>query len=141
MQGAACGVTVGEAKSAGRLTTRAIAPPAPDDPCILPPASGYRGLENRLYRIEVHAAGALGVARFKWSRDDGSIVSVVRDIAVSGGQTTLSVNRIGRDQFLRFRVGDWVTVTDDHRELTGEPGEMAHHLLEIGRGRDPAWRG
>jgi len=22
-----------------------------------------------------------------------------------------------------------------------EPGEMAHHLLEIGRGRDPAWRG
>jgi len=125
LQGAACGVPVGETKSAGRLTTRAIAPPAPDDPCILPPASGYRGLENRLYRIEVHSAGALGVARFKWSRDNGSIVSVVRDIAVSGGQTTLSVNRIGRDQFLRFRVGDWVTVTDDHRELTGEPGEMA----------------
>jgi Family of unknown function (DUF6519)/Right handed beta helix region len=125
MQGAACGVPVGEAKSAGRLTTRAIAPPAPDDPCILPPASGYRGLENRLYRIEVHTGGALGIARFKWSRDNGSIVSVVRDIAASGGQTTLSVNRIGRDQFLRFRVGDWVTVTDDHRELTGEPGEMA----------------
>jgi hypothetical protein len=125
MQGAACGVPVGEPKSAGRLTTRAIAPPAPDDPCILPPASGYRGLENRLYRIEVHTGGALGVARFKWSRDNGSIVSVVRDIAVSGGQTTLSVNRIGRDQFLRFRAGDWVTVTDDHRELTGEPGEMA----------------
>ena len=109
----------------GRLTSRAIAPPAPDDPCILPPASGYRGLENRLYRIEIHNGGALGTARFKWSRDNGSIVSAVRDIAVSGTQTTLTVNRIGRDQFLRFRVGDWVTVTDDHRELTGEPGEMA----------------
>jgi hypothetical protein len=125
MDGATCGVPVGEAKSAGRLTSRAVAPPAPDDPCILLPASGYRGLENRLYRIEVHTGGTLGTARFKWSRDNGSIVSVVRDIGVSGGQTTLSVNRIRRDQFLRFRVGDWVTVTDDHRELTGQPGEMA----------------
>ena len=122
---AACGVPVGEPPSAGRLTSRAIAPPAPDDPCILPPASGYRGLENRLYRVEIHNGGPLGTARFKWSRDNGSIVSAVRDIAVSGTQTTLTVNRIGRDQFLRFRVGDWVTVTDDHRELTGEPGEMA----------------
>ncbi len=26
---------------------------------------------------------------------------------------------------MRFRIGDWVTVTDDHRELMGEPGEMA----------------
>ena len=125
MPGAACGVPVGPPQSAGRLTSRAIAPPAPDDPCILPPVSGYRGLENRLYRIEIHDGGALGTARFKWSRDNGSIVSVVRDIAVSGAQTTLTVNRIGRDQFLRFRAGDWVTVSDDHRELMGEPGEMA----------------
>ncbi len=125
MPGAACGVPVGDPPSAGRLTTRAIAPPAPDDPCILPPASGYRGLENRLYRVEIHNGGALGTASFKWSRDNGSIVSAVRDIAVSGTQSTLTVNRIGRDQFLRFNAGDWVTVTDDHRELMGEPGEMA----------------
>ncbi|MFO0992828.1 MAG: DUF6519 domain-containing protein [Hyphomicrobiales bacterium] len=53
---------------AGRLTSRAIAPPAPDDPCILLPASGYRGLENRLYRVEVHSGGALGTARFMVAR-------------------------------------------------------------------------
>ncbi len=122
---AKCGLPVGEPASAGRLTSRAVAPPASDDPCILPPATGYRGLENRLYRVEVHTGGPLGTARFKWSRDNGSIVSVVRDMAVSGAQTTVTVNRIGRDQFLRFRVGDWVTVTDDHRELMGEAGEMA----------------
>jgi Family of unknown function (DUF6519)/Right handed beta helix region len=122
---AKCGLSVGDPPSAGRLTSRAAAPPATDDPCILPPASGYRGLENRLYRVEIHTGGPLGTARFKWSRDNGSIVSVVRDIAVSGTKTTLSVNRIGRDQFMRFRVGDWVTVTDDHRELMGEAGEMA----------------
>lgn len=122
---AACGMPVGDPPSAGRLTSRAIAPPAPDDPCILPPASGYRGLENRLYRIEIHQSGPLGTARFKWSRDNGSIVSAVREIAVSGTQTTLTVNRIGRDAFLRFRAGDWVSVTDDHRELAGESGDMA----------------
>lgn len=122
---AACGADIGEPPSAGRLTTAAIAPPDPDDPCILPPVGGYRGLENRLYRIEVHEGGPLGTASFKWSRDNGSIVSVVRSIAVSGTQTTLAVNRIGRDQFMRFQIGDWVTVTDDHRELMGEPGEMA----------------
>ncbi len=126
--GAVCGMEVGAPPSAGRLTTEAIAPPAPDDPCILPPLAGYRGLENRLYRIEIHTGGPLGAARFKWSRDNGSIVSAVGDIAVAGGQTTLSVNRLGRDQVLRFVVGNWVTVTDDFRELAGEPGEMARIL-------------
>jgi hypothetical protein len=111
--------------SAGRLTTEAIAPPTPDDPCILPPVGGYRGLENRLYRLEVHTAGPLGVARFKWSRDDGSIVSAVNTMAVAGGQTRINVNRLGRDAVLRFHIDDWVTVTDDWRELNGEPGEMA----------------
>ena len=123
--GAVCGMDVGVPPSAGRLSSEAIAPPAPDDPCILPPVAGYRGLENRLYRIEIHTGGPLGTARFKWSRDNGSIVSAVGDIAVAGGQTTLTVNRLGRDQVLRFVVGNWVTVTDDFRELAGEPGEMA----------------
>jgi nitrous oxidase accessory protein NosD len=123
--GAACGQAVGEARSAGRLTTAAIAPPAPDDPCILPPITGYRGLENRLYRVEIHEGGALGAARFKWSRDNGSIVSVVTELVVGGGDSTLTVNRIGRDQVSRFRIDDWVTVTDDHRELMGMAPEPA----------------
>lgn len=122
---AACGMPVGQPASAGRLTTQAIAPAAPDDPCILPPIQGYRGLENRLYRIEIHVGGPLGTARFKWSRDNGSLVAPVSEIAVSGAQTTLTVQRLGRDEVMRFRVGDRVTVTDDHRELNGEPGEMA----------------
>ncbi len=125
VEAARCGLDVGDPPSAGRLTTEAVAPPAPDDPCILPPVSGYRGLENRLYRVEIQDGGALGTARFKWSRDNGSIVSAVTGIAVAGGQTTLTVNRIGRDPVLRLRIDDWVTLTDDHRELMGEPGEMA----------------
>lgn len=126
-QNAQCGVDLAALfpPSAGRLTTEAIAPPTPDDPCILPPIAGYRGLENRLYRLEIHNGGPMGVARFKWSRDNGSIVSAVSAIAVGGGQTRLNVHRLGRDKVLRFRIDDWVTVTDEHRELHGEPGEMA----------------
>lgn len=123
--GAACGMPVGKAASAGRLTTQAIAPPAPDDPCILPPVAGYRGLENRLYRVEIQTPGTLGTAKFKWSRDNATQVAAVTAIAVLGTQTTLTVNRIGRDQVMRFQIGDWVTVTDDARELMDEPGEMA----------------
>ena len=92
-----CGLDVGDPPSAGRLTSRAVAPPAPDDPCILPPVSGYRGLENRLYRVEVHEGGPLGTARFKWSRNNNSIVSPVLSITPGGGQTALEVVRIGRD--------------------------------------------
>lgn len=125
--GAACGIDLDALfpPSGGRLTTSANAPPAPDDPCILPPNSGYRGIENRLYRIEVQTPGVLGTARFKWSRDNGSIMSRVSAIAVAGGKTRVTVNRIGRDAVLRFRINDWVTLTDDHRELNGEAGQMA----------------
>jgi hypothetical protein len=49
-------------------------PPAPPnpDPCALPVAGGYTGLDNRLYRFEVHVGGALFNTLFKWSRDNGS---------------------------------------------------------------------
>jgi hypothetical protein len=123
--GAVCGLPVGAAPSAGRLTSSAIAPPAADDPCLLPPVAGYRGLENRLYRVEIHNGGPMGTARFKWSRDNGSIISAVTAITVAGGQTQLIVNRLGRDAILGFAIGNWVTVTDDYRELAEEPGEMA----------------
>ena len=77
---ARCGMVVGDPPSAGRRTTEAIAPPAPDDPCILPPQGGYRGLENRLYRVEIHEGGPLGTARFKWSRDNASLMVAVERI-------------------------------------------------------------
>jgi hypothetical protein len=110
--------------SGGRLTSRAQVVPPSDDPCVLSPTGGFRGLENRLYRVEIHDPGPLGTARFKWSRDNASVVSVVEDI-IAGPPAQLTVSRIGRDSVLRFRIGDWVEVRDDHREWMGEPGEMA----------------
>lgn len=111
--------------SGGRLSTQANSPPASDDPCIISPSGGYRGLENRLYRVEIHTRGNLTTARFKWSRENASVVSEVTQISTSGSQSTLMVTRIGRDKVLRFQQNDWVEVTDDRREFMGQSGIMA----------------
>jgi hypothetical protein len=111
------------APSAGRLTTQAVAPPASDDPCIISPAGGYRGLENRLYRVEIHTTGPIGGgAKFKWSRDNASIASRVSAIPSA---TRITVQQVGRDQVLRFEIGNFIEITDDFREFQGLTGHMA----------------
>src|SRR5213593_2582946 len=113
------------APSAGRLTTSAIGVAASDDPCIISPSGGFRGLENRLYRVEIHSVGPIGggaPAKFKWSRNNATIASSVSAIPSS---TEIIVQQIGRDQVLRFRIGDWIEITDDFREFQGLAGHMA----------------
>lgn len=110
------------APSAGRLTTAAVGVPVDDDPCTVPPTGGYRGTENRLYRVEVHDHGPLGTVTFKWSRDDASIAFPVTGIDTA--RTKLTVTRVGRDSVARISAGNWVEVTDDWRELNGLPGEL-----------------
>ncbi|QRM54366.1 DUF6519 domain-containing protein [Sinorhizobium sp. BG8] len=122
---AACGTPFGTPASGGRMSVAAIAPPAPEDPCIVPPLTGYRGLENRLYRVEIQTPGPLGTATFTWSRDNASLVTSIGEITTTAGKSSVRVGRIGRDRVARFAIGDWVTVTDDHRELHGEAGNMA----------------
>ena len=114
------------APSAGRLTTSTVAPAPSPDPCVLSPTGGYRGLENRLYRVEVHAAGTVGgvnPARFKWSRDNASVVSSVDSISAPGGPNSLvKLKSLGRDRVLRFKADDWVEILDENLELGGLAG-------------------
>lgn len=111
------------APSGGRLTTSAVPPPASDDPCIISPTGGYRGLENRLYRVEIHAVGPIGGgAKFKWSRNNATIASSVSAIPST---TQVTVQQIGRDRVLRFDIGNWIEITDDFREFQGLAGHMA----------------
>ncbi|HXB69527.1 MAG TPA: DUF6519 domain-containing protein [Candidatus Acidoferrales bacterium] len=112
------------APSAGRLTTSTVPPPASDDPCIIAPTGGYRGLENRLYRVEIHSIGPIGgaaPAKFKWSRNNASVASRVSAIP---SPTDVTVELIGRDQVLRFEIGNWIEITDDFREFQGLAGHM-----------------
>ena len=107
--------------SGGRLGWEAVGTAAPEDPCRIPPGAGYRGLENRLYRVEVHDGGNPGPATFKWSRYNGTVASRVTAIPELD---TLRVDSTGRDDVLRFNAGDWVEIIDDHLELAGAPGHI-----------------
>jgi hypothetical protein len=91
-------------------------------PCCLTSNGGFTGLENQLYRVEIHQAGAAGTATFKWSRDNASVATGVTGIG-SGG-TVLTVQSTGKDSVLRFSPNDWVEITDDWLELNGLPGDL-----------------
>ncbi|HLF28951.1 MAG TPA: DUF6519 domain-containing protein [Anaerolineae bacterium] len=108
------------ALSSGKMVARAQPAPTVNDPCLVPPGAGYRRLENQLYRVEVHRAGELGQASFKWSRDNGSVVA--RWLAQDGAR--LTVSSIGRDAVSGFASGQLVELTDDTHELTGQPGTL-----------------
>jgi Family of unknown function (DUF6519) len=113
----------------GKMRARAQTGAADDKPCVVPPGAGFRRLENQLYHVEVHKGGALGAATFKWSRDNGSVVTNWK--SASPNPTTpathldLVVGSIGRDKVLRFAGGQWVELTDDTREETGRAGLFA----------------
>jgi hypothetical protein len=45
------------APSTGRASLRGKEAPAGSGPCVVPPTARYRGLENQLYRVEIHDGG------------------------------------------------------------------------------------
>lgn len=121
--------------SSARLSTATGDLVDDDNPCLLPPQAGYKGLENQLYRVQVHDGGPVGTATFKWSRDNAVVSSRVS--AIPGGNEIV-VDSLGRDDVLRFNEGDWVEITDDHRDLMGLSGELRR--IKLGDGIDNATR-
>jgi len=107
--------------SPARLTTATVSVSTDPDPCLVPPSGGYRGLENHLYRVEVHNVSG-GTVFLKWSRENANVASPV--LEVLPGRTGLRVVRLGRDEVLRIKTGDWVEITSDAREFAALPGEM-----------------
>lgn len=116
------------------LRARAKTPRGAPSPelCAVSPESRYRGLENRLYRVEVHAAGTgmdeavngtvgKAVATFKWSRDNASVVFPI----VSLDGTTAIVANLRRDQCAQLKPGDWVEVCDDDFALREQSRPLA----------------
>ncbi|MCP4329289.1 MAG: hypothetical protein GY791_12725 [Alphaproteobacteria bacterium] len=107
------------APSGGRLSTTEVDVPGEENPCLVPPTGGYKGLENRLYRVEIHDGSETGAPTFKWSRTNGTVASTVTGIATLD---TLHVVRTNRDSVLRFNNGDWVEISDDNLEFADGPG-------------------
>ncbi|MFO0952911.1 MAG: DUF6519 domain-containing protein [Isosphaeraceae bacterium] len=112
----------------GLLTTSLAAEVDPGDPCLIAAEGGFRGLENRLYRVEIHTGGDVGAATFKWSRDNGAVVFAV-DSFPAAHPDRVVLKRLGRDRTLTLRRGDWVEVLDDATEYfsseLGQAGTLA----------------
>lgn len=114
----------------GKLQARAT-PAAvndPNTPCVLQPNAGFVGLENQLYRVEIHNPGSYFKAdsthpsppTFKWSRENGAIVVAIEQIA--GNQVKIS--SLGKDAVNSFKVGDYIEILNDSREINGLPGDI-----------------
>lgn len=94
--------------------------------CLPAPHAAYRGLENQLYRVEVHQGDPITQATFKWSRDNSSVVTRITD--VSG--PVLTVDSLGPDANLGFAPLQWVEITDDANEFGQRPNQPGQ-LLQI----------
>jgi hypothetical protein len=103
------------------LTARIQPIPGGPDECTVRPEARYRGTENQLYRIEIHNEGAADAATFKWSCNNGSEVFPI----IQKEGDTVTLQSLGRDERTSLKVGDWVEIIDDDKELRGEPGVMA----------------
>ena len=97
-----------------------------DCSCEPIPAAGYQGLENQLYRIEIQQGGTEATATFKWSRENGSVVSAIT--AFTGN--SLVVESLGPDANLGFQANQWVEVFDDS-DLFGETPNSPGLLYQI----------
>jgi hypothetical protein len=94
--------------SAARLMAQAKPDPSSDDPCVVPSTSRFRGVENQLYRVEIHAKGTQGQANFKWSRDNGSVaLPILPPVA-----NPVRVENLGRDERQTVERNDFVEAVD-----------------------------
>ncbi len=89
----------------------------PNSLCESVPDSKYRGPENQLYRVEIHKGGNASEATFKWSRDNGSVVTRIVEGTFAGTSCTVESSR-------GFESGNWVEFSNDEQELRGEPGTL-----------------
>jgi hypothetical protein len=115
-------------KNRGMLRARAVeaSEGASTDPSTISPGSGYRGMTNQLYRVEVHHQGKLNtssVPTFKFSRENGSVVFPIKNVS----EKTVTLRSLGRDDRSALRVGDWVELVDDDYELQ----KRAEPLLRV----------
>ena len=91
------------------------------------PAAGYQGLENQLYRVEIHQPGDLSSATFKWSRENGSVVTQVT--AVNG--KTVTVTSLGPDANLGYQADQWVELSDDTNQFAAPAPNQPGTLYQI----------
>jgi hypothetical protein len=115
------------AASTGTLTAVTHPPTTAPNPCEPPPSAGFTRLENQLYRVEIHRDSEGGTPTFKWSRENGSIVTDVRSFDANNW---ITVGSMGRDEELGFARDQWVELVNDFSELNTD-GTVRGQLTTI----------
>jgi hypothetical protein len=132
---------LGTATPPGAMAARAEAAGAATNPCVLPSTGGYRSLENRLYRVEVHNGGrtADNAVTIKWSRDN----AIHRTAYSQIDNGAILVDALGRDDESALKTNDWVEIVDEARILSGRPGffgqikDVNGNAVSLGQLLDP----
>ena len=75
-------------------------------------------LDNHLYRVEIHEGGKAEDATFKWSRDNGFVVSAIQKIE----SNIITIRQNNNDAWQLARPGQWIEILRNDRELSGKPG-------------------
>ena len=123
----------GGAEAPGRMSAWVVPSEEFEDPCLLPTDAGYRGLENRLYRVEVHEGNDGGTSldgvTFKWSRNDAASVAAV----IQNNGDTVEVTDLGPDED-GLRAAPLVELFDRINERTPSPGTLLEPIANV----DPA---
>jgi hypothetical protein len=119
------------------LRARAGQPSELPDPRVIDPlAGGYRGMEDRLYRVEIQRGGRAnaaavgsGVATFTWSRENGSVLFAVLHHSAAGREVVLKLEGLAGDPRRGLAPGDWVQLVDDASTMRG----VSSPLLQVER--------
>jgi hypothetical protein len=100
----------------GQLTTGVVTVPDEEDPCLIAPGGGYRGLENRLYRVEIHDGGQA----YAWPRPAGAEATEVSGIANANEVTVADWSVDDR----AWQVGQSAELYSDQTNAGGAAGEL-----------------
>ncbi|MFZ1467454.1 MAG: DUF6519 domain-containing protein [Paracoccaceae bacterium] len=126
-------------RAAGAMRARAELSDLGAGPCTLPPAAGYRSLDNLLFRVEIHHGGDQGAARYKWSRENAIHRTRYREIDAG----VLVVDSSGRDEMTALRTGDWIEIRSTAVMNGRTPGffaridEVVGQRVSLAELRDP----
>lgn len=120
--------TPANTQSTGRVRARANPQQAASNECLVPVGGGYRRLENQHYRVEIHVPGAAGVATYKWSRDNGSVLGRLEGTTPTSNRIQVSVG--GRSVADAFGDAKWVELSDEGKALRGEAGTL-HEVQSV----------
>ena len=131
----------------GKMSAQTMQVAIDEDPCSLTPHTGYQGLENQLYRIQIHQGNRYNQsqkATFKWSRDNGTVITTIEEIKGA----IVTVSSLGKDELLGFAVGQWVEVVNEVSIFNQEVDQLfkikeidtANRIIELDKELPEKWQ-